>query len=459
MKKRTVSIIVAMAMAAALFAGCGSTDSADSTSAASDGSAAAESGDSSAASVAEIPEVPDLDGMTSLEWLISQSDQIPLAGVVENELESRADVYKGLDQIDYDDDEVNIAFLAASQGTQFFTTMTEAVQEACDEYGYNLTVYDANFDLTTQQEQFENVLSTDVDFIFCNATDIDALADLFRQSAEQGVPVIVTGPSSGEDEYNIITTILSGSWATGFEDGMYTAEYCWGKYDDALKVGVVITQLGDADCESRPNGFMAGYLYKYAELAGEPYDSKWDAAVVAYNAWTELRDSGSVTIDGILDMMGYVTTDNIATSEAQPACAELLTTYPDMDLAFVETDSFGLAMVTECYQEGIQPGEDLLIVYGSDGTGDLCQAVKDGDVLCIGTNIPYTQAEAINLIHDILENGYDANDLPANSYTPTYTVTAENVDEVWTEGQAYADMLEEWELQTTEEYNEANKDS
>ena len=474
MKRKSVSIMLALVMVAGLAAGCGgggndsnsasdanSASTSVSTSADADSTSSSSGGEDASggdATVAELPEVPDLGGLTSNEWLLEQEDRIPLAGVVTNHLESRADVYKALDKVDLEDDDVQIAFLAASQGTQFFTTMTSSFQERCDEYGYHVTFFDANFDLGTQQQQYENVLSGDYDWIVCNATDIHALADLYRQSVEAGIPVIVTGPSSAEDEYPILTTILSGSWASGYQVGMYTAEHCWGQYDEALKVGCVISKVGDADSESRPNGFMAGYLYKYAELAGQPYESQWDAAVIAYNAWKELRDNGSVEIPGILNMVGYVTTDNIATSAAQPACAELLTAHPDMDIAFVETDSFGLAMVTECYQNGIQPGEDMLIVYAADGTGDLCQAVKDGDVLCIGTNVPYYNGYGCaDLIHDVYE-GFDANDMPANSYTPTYAVTAENVDEVWSEGQPYADALD-FELQTTEEYNEANAES
>ena len=113
-------------------------------------------------------------------------------------------------------------------------------------------------------------------------------------------------------------------------------------------------------------------------------------------------------------------------------------------------------MVTECKQMGLEPGKDILVVYCSDGSAALCQAVKDGEVLCIGTNVPYPDGEGIvELIHDIM-SGFDANNLPVNSFTPTYTVTAENIDQVWTEGQPYASMLEDWHLQTIDEYNAAN---
>ncbi len=404
-----------------------------------------------------VPEVPDLGGQTSNEWLLAQEDKIPLAGIQSNALESRADVEKGLGGLDLEKEKPVICWLGASAGTTFFTTMQDSAQKACDEYGYEMMLYDANFDLTTQQNQLETALSLDIDWLVCNAVDIHATSDFYTKFAEKGVPVIVVGPTAAKDDYNIVTTILSGSWASGYEDGMYVAEKVWGQYPDGLKWGTMIDKLGDADSESRPCGFIAGYLYKYAELAGTPYESKWDAAVIAYNFWTEARDNGSATMDGIMDLVGYVTVNNIATSAAAPAAADLLTAHPDMDLVFVETDSHGLAMVTEMQQRGLTPGQDMLVAYGADGTAEICKAIKDGEVMCIGNNCPYFTGEGtVNLIHDIYE-GFDAQDLPANSYTPTYAVTAENVDDVWSEDEPYAAMAEGWKIQTTAEFNEANK--
>jgi len=455
--RKLIVIALALVLAVGLLAGCGSTAAPATAPAASSG----DSGSSSSSGEfkpAALPTLPDLGGKEPNAWLISQDDQIPLAGVISNHIDSRADVYKALDKVQVGKKDVKIAWLSASQGTIFFTTMVQdsAIPQA-KEYGYDVTVFDANFDLTTQQEQFENVLVQDYDIIVCNAVDMHAEVELYRRAVEEkGVPVIVCGPTSAKPEYPIVTTVLSGSWATGYEDGYYTAEALWGKYPNGIKMGAVINQFGDSDSESRPNGFLAGYLMRYSELAGTPYNSKWEAAVIAYNYWQELRDKGSVNIPGIIDFKQVITVNNIATSAAQPKCAELLTGHPDLDVAMCETDSFGLAMVTEVKQMGKTPGKDIIIVYGSDGTADLCRAVKNGEVLCIGTNVPYyCGAGIVNIIHDIF-TGKDYNDLPANSYTPTYCVNAENIDKVWQEGQPYAAMSD-WEVLTVEQYNEANK--
>ena len=483
MKKKVIATILTGMMAVSLFAGCGkkAEEEKKATEAATEAVAEAVVEEAVTEAVVEeavteavveaavggnfakVPAMPDTEGKTSNEWLITRTDKIPLSGVVSNHFDSRASVAKAVDKLAAKSgkDKIKIACMMASQGTQFFTTLSAAVQEKCDEYGYEVTFFDANFDLGAQQTQYEQVLAGDYDYIICNAVDIDATADAYRQSVEKGIPVTVTGPTAAKDEYQITTTILSGSWAAGEATGEYTAEYVYknmGFDGTALKWGAVVDKMGDADSESRPCGFIAGYLLKYDELTGQnTYKDKWDAGVVAYNIWTELRDKGSYTIDGILDLKQVVCTENIATSAAQPKCAELLAANPDLDIAFVETDSFGLAMVTELYQQGKKPGEDILVVYAADGTGELCQAIKKGEVLCIAVNCPtYNGYGAVDICKYILEGTKDCNDLPANSFTPTYCVTPDNVGKVYKEGNLYADPME-WNIQTTNEYNEANK--
>ena len=496
MKKKALSVILAAAMVGTMMVGCGSSSSSstdtstdaaaeETTEAAEETTEAAEEtteeaaeetteaaeestetaaadGDYIIGDYATVPAKPDTGDMSSNEWLLNQDDKLSLSGVVSSHMDSRADVEKAVDSLaaKADQDTIKIACLMASQGTQFFTTLSAAVEERCEEYGYDVTMFDANFDLGTQQDQYEQVLAADYDYIICNAVDIDAESDLYRQSVEKGIPVVVTGPTAGQDDYQNLTTILSGSWAAGYATGVYTCDYIAktrGLDGTALKWGAVVDKMGDADSESRPNGWIAGYLYEYDQLTGQgAYENKWDAAATAYEIWCDLRDSGSHTIDGIVELTQVVCTNEIATSAAQPKCAELLSAHPDLDIAFVETDSFGLAMVTELYQEGFTPGEDMLVVYAADGTGDLCEAIKNGEVLCIGVNVPtYNGYGSVDLCYDILNNVMDCNDLPENSFTPTYCVTPENVDEVYTEGNLYADPME-WQIQTTDEYNEAN---
>ena len=52
-------------------------------------------------------------------------------------------------------------------------------------------------------------------------------------------------------------------------------------------------------------------------------------------------------------------------------------------------------------------------------------------------------------------DGYDANDLPVNSFTPTYCVNVDNIDEYYSPDQEFAPAAE-WNIQTVDEYNAAH---
>ena len=478
MKARKIgATLLAAVLAGSLLAGCGgesestsntgsvsnsgSTSESSTSDTSESSTSTSEGSDSTSASsntdlIANIPEVPDLGGMTSLEWLLAQEDNTPLGGIASNHVEDRSDVYKALDQIDFDKEEITVALISNSLGAPWFIELRDSAEAKCEEYGYKFINYDSNFDLNTQINQFEECLTLDVDFIVIDCNDVDALSEMFRRATEQGIVVICEGASIAQPEYNIVTLFISACWEAGYVSGYYAAEQTTGDYPDGIDLGIMITACGSGFSESRACGFISGYIDGYAATAGQPYESKYDAGVIGYNTWVELRDNGHASIPGVVNCVGYVETENISTSESAPAAADLLTAHPEMDLALVETDSMGLSMITEARMAGFEPGEDLLICYGSDGLNTVCDAIREGTVLCMSSNSPYPCGEGvIELIHDIM-NGYDANNLPANLYVETYCITKDNVDEVCPEGQTYASPLKEFEVMTVDEYNAAH---
>lgn len=394
--------------------------------------------------------------MSALDQLLAKEDKLPLGGLQAAHLESREDVDKALPVSKTNDDQITIAFAGASQGSTFFTEMERSAREQAEEYGYEFLYQNANFDVNAQMTQIETFLTQGVDFLIVNAVDIDATLSYYQQAVAQGIPVICCGPTAAQPDYPIVTTVLSGSFEAGYSVGLYVAEKLYDEMaGEALKVGFVISRAGDADSNSRPCGFVSGFLYKYAELSGTPYAGKWEATLDGYDAWTGCRNNGSYTVDGVLDLVGYVAAGATDASSAQKVAADLITAHPDMDLIFVETDSLGPGVLQEVEQHGLVAGEDVYLCCGADGADYTLEYILDGKMLATGTNAPYyTGAGLIDLIHDILD-GFDANNLPANSYTPTYCVNVDNVDEYYDPDLAFAPMVD-WEIQNIDEYNAAN---
>ncbi|NLT14311.1 MAG: sugar ABC transporter substrate-binding protein, partial [Clostridiales bacterium] len=119
------------------------------------------------------------------------------------------------------------------------------------------------------------------------------------------------------------------------------------------------------------------------------------------------------------------------------------------------TDSLSPGVLQEMTQHDIIPGQDMMVICGADAAKYTLDNIKAGKIIACGTNAPYyTGAGVIDIIHDILD-GADYNDLPANSYTPTYCVNIDNIDKYYDPNLEFAPMLD-WKVQTVEEYNAAN---
>jgi ribose transport system substrate-binding protein len=444
-KSKTLCAILAVLFVAALIAGCGGDKPAESP--------------STSQSVPPSASAPSTQAQqTSLEKLLAMENKRPLGGLQPAHLDSRASIKKALPVTD--DGHITIAWASASQASSFFTEMLRSARERCAQYGYDFTYQvAANFSLDEQITHIENFLTQDIDFLVVNAIDIDATLNFYNQAVAQGVPVIVVGPTAAKPEYPLVTTVLSGSFESGFVVGEYVAEKLYKDYNGKeLQVGFVFSRTDDADSNSRPCGFVSGYLNKQAALNGKPYASRWDATLEAYNYWTSCINSGSSTIPGIMNLLGYEPAGATDANSGQRASEQLLTRFSNMDLLFADTDSLSAGVLQAVVERGLTPGEDILIATGADAADYCLLNIIDGKILATGTNAPYYTGESVvDLIHSIY-NGFDANNLPANSYTPTYCVNVDNVNEYYNPDLKFAPALP-WTVETIDEYNIRNANS
>ena len=437
-RSKILSALIAVIMVAALAAACGN-------------------GGTPASSPSPPPaESPPASQQSSLEQLLAMENKRPLAGLQPAFQESRAHINKALPINKTNSDDITIAWASASQGSSFFTEMVRSAQEKCDEYGYELLVQVANFDLNLQMTQIENFLTMDIDFLVVNAVDIDATVLYYQQAVDMGVPVFVVGPTAAKPEYPLVTTVLSGSYESGWVVGEYVAEKLFSEFNGKeLEVGFVFSRADDADSNSRPCGFVGGYLNKQAELKGNPYASRWDAALEGYNIWVQCVQSGSANIPGIMNLLGYEAAGATDANSGQDAAGRLLTRFQNMDLLFADTDSLSPGVLQEIEQRGLVPGQDILVCTGADGADYNLRNIQAGKVLATGTNAPYyTGSGVVDIIYDIL-NGFDSNNLPASSYTPTYCVNVDNINTYYDPAYAFA-LSAPWSVMTIEEYNAAN---
>jgi len=394
-------------------------------------------------------------GEPSLDKLLSMKDNLSLSGIQPLSLASREHINKAVPVEQKSD--VTIGWAAASLGSTFFVNMIESAKATAAKYGYKILYENANFNVQTQSTHMETFVTKGVDVIVLNAVHINSSLQDIKRAVDAGIPVIVTGPTTTPEDFPVVTTVLSGSYQPGFELGQYVAEKMYEK-GKVLKVGFALAQVGQAaDSESRPCGFIGGFLYKSAEIAGTPYESKYDAMLDGYYAWIDLRDKGKLDLsEKGLNLVGYGSGGSPDPQGGQKASSDLLTAHPDMDVLFVECDSMFPGALSEIKGHNLVAGKDIQVVCAADGLKTAMDAIKEGTLMATGYNSPLINGTAIvELIHQMFEEGRDVNNLVANAYTPAAIITIENVDEYYDPNSDVAKAIP-FEIPTVDEYNAAN---
>lgn len=393
--------------------------------------------------------------LSSFDQLMATKDRLPLSGIQPLQLESRKNIEKALPKAPKKN--ITIGWSGAFLGAPFFVQMMDTANATAQKYGYKMNYQNANFDIQKQFTHIDTFITQKVDVIVINAVDINASVQYMKRAVQAGIPVIITGPTDAKDEYPIVTTFISGAFDPGFEVGVYTAQKMY-KQGKTLKLGFSLSNVTDAASNSRPAGFISGYLYESHKMAGKAYADKWDAVLDGYNLWVKFRDKGSLKDEANgIDLVGYGQGGGTDPAAGQKASSDLLTAHPDMNVLFVEQDSQLLGVMKEMKQHNLVPGKDMQLVCAADGTKEGMDYIKEGTLLATALNTPdYDGASVVELIHKIFEGNFDASNMPANSYTPTAAITKENIDMFYNPNTAFANPIP-WDIQTIDQHNAKNK--
>lgn len=161
MKRKVLSLVLGVAMTAALVAGCGNSGSTGTTSAPADTNAAQSTGNETANSEA----------------------------VIESNAQSVADAVKEtLGTANGEGKKVGMT--VPSIGNDFMLALTDAMQAAIEETGAEVQFDSAENNVTTQISQIENDITMGCDILVVWAVNGDGVANACQAAVEQGIPVL-----------------------------------------------------------------------------------------------------------------------------------------------------------------------------------------------------------------------------------------------------------------------------
>lgn len=110
-----------------------------------------------------------------------------------------------------------------TQDSPYFVTLVEAVEKYAKEEGWEVTVLDANGDVTKEAANIETFIAQGKDLIFLDAIEPDAVVPSIDKAAEAGIGVINLD-SGVSEEANDITTVYSDNRQNGRLVGLKYAE-------------------------------------------------------------------------------------------------------------------------------------------------------------------------------------------------------------------------------------------
>lgn len=231
MMKKAVAIVLSLTLAFSLF-GCGN----------SSGSTDAGSAESAAEPVEETEAESEPEETTEPEEASDAAEDVAEA------VESSSD---GEDLTGK-----KVGFSALLMSSEFFTDMSNQMEEYFTERGMEYNVADANGNAQTQIQTVENFVSMGMDYIICFVVDASSISDSLIKARENGAFIIVIGTVlDNKDAYDVCISISQNE--SGCVEAELAAEWIEANFPDAedgsIKVGL-LTNSENEDAVARCDG-------------------------------------------------------------------------------------------------------------------------------------------------------------------------------------------------------------
>ncbi len=216
----------------------------------------------------------------------------------------------------------------------FFVDLRDGAQDAAEEHGVNLTVYDAGDDAATQMSNVEDMVITGMDLIVINPVDGDAIVPAIEEAQMADIPVItVDRGAETEVDVHIASDNIAG--------GEMAAEHLAELLGDTGQVIEIEGIPGTSAARERGEGFNA------------VMDEKEDIEIIARQP------------------AGF------SRSEGMSVMEDLLEAHPQFDGLFAHNDEMALGAI-----EALDAADrlDEVFVVGFDAIDDALAAIEEGSL-------------------------------------------------------------------------------
>ena len=348
MSKKLIAMILAMAMTFSL-AACGSSSSS------SDDSSAEETTEEAAEEEAEEAEE---------EAAETEEEESDTAEAVEEAVEESSE---GADLTGK-----KVGFSALMMSSEFFTDMSDQMEEYFTDRGMEYSVADANGNAQTQIQTIENFVSMGMDYIICFVVDASSICDSLAKAREDGAYIIVIGTVlDDEDAYDVCISI--SQYESGQVEAQMAAAWIEETFPDAedgsIEVGL-LTNSENEDAVNRCNGLREIEEYTSKAVIVEEHETTQAEGSAAGQTYAEMILMNNPDVKVILT---YGTDQGQGANEAVMADSSINT--DEFAVFTVDTAEFIRTKIRESAS-----GDSVLrgTVMLGEGTPMTCYNLMDG---------------------------------------------------------------------------------
>ncbi|MGM0432130.1 MAG: sugar ABC transporter substrate-binding protein [Spirochaetota bacterium] len=284
-----------------------------------------------------------------------------------------------------EDAQPTVAFSPGDMANPSQSFSAKMFREFGPDYGFEVTILDGKGDAQVQSQTVTNAIAQDVEAIYVNPNDVNAIIPSLRQAKEAGLIVGMFSSDVPEEHADV------RDFFVGVDD---------------LEAGETAAQ---AFIDEFPDGA------KVVEIGGQ---SGHDAQIKRHDGFNQAIEGTNI------EVLAYQATQQWATDQAMAIAEDMITKYgEEIDGIFCHWDN-GVTGVANAV-EAADLDKDLFVV-GVDGNKAGFQQVREGiQDVTIMQNFETQAKRTLELTKTLLEGG----EVDSVNYVALDIVTQENIDD------------------------------
>lgn len=155
---------------------------------------------------------------------------------------------------------IKIAYTTMTLSSPYFTEVSNGIQKACKDRGWECTVQDPKMDAASQMSAIEDFIQQKYDGIVISAVDSPSMGDIVKKAQAAGIKVIGSSTKlQGEDAF-----VCAGEREMGSALGTAIGAWSENNLTGNLK-GVTFGTINDPNVMIREQGMRDGFSEKYTK--------------------------------------------------------------------------------------------------------------------------------------------------------------------------------------------------